>query len=175
VIVFDADTGKYKRHWGAYGKVPDDSESRVPNHDGPAQQYNTVHSVRVSRDGLVYVADRQNRRFQVFTIDGKFIKEVFIADKTLDTRGTVFDFAFSPDKEQRFLYVPDGSNDRVMILNRSTLQVVGSFGHGGPYAGQWFYLHSIAADSKGNLFTGESNGGRVQKFVFKGYSSTASQ
>jgi hypothetical protein len=172
VIVFDADTGAYKRSWGAYGNAPDDSAPRVRTYDGagPAQ-FNTVHGVRISHDDLVYVSDRSNNRIQVFTPAGKFVKEAFIARGTLDSRGTAFQVVFSPDKEQRFIYVPDGSNDRVRILDRETLQVIGSFGRNGPYAGQWDWLHSIGIDSKGNLYTGESRGNRVQKFVYKGLSA----
>ena len=176
VIVFDADTGAYKRHWGAYGNKPDDSAPRTRSFDGPGpQQFNLVHGVGISQDDLVYVSDRINNRIQVFTPDGKFVKEVFIARNTLDSRGTAFGLAFSPDKEQKFIYVPDGANDKVRILNRDTLQIVGSFGRAGPYAGQWHWLHSIGVDSKGNLYTGESRGNRVQKFLFKGTSSTPNQ
>jgi len=176
VIVFDADTGAYKRSWGAYGNKPDDSAPRQRTYDGPGPaQFNTVHGVRISHDDLVYVSDRSNNRIQVFTPDGKFIREAFIARGTLDSRGTAFQVVFSPDKEQKFIYVPDGSNDRVRILDRETLQVVGSFGRNGPYAGQWDWLHSIGVDSKGNLYTGESRGNRVQKFVFKGFSSKSNE
>ncbi len=174
VIVFDADTGAYKRSWGAYGNPPDDSAPRERTYDGPGPaQFNVVHGVRISNDNLVYVSDRSNNRIQVFTPDGKFVKEAFVARATLDSRGTAFQVVFSPDKEQRFIYVPDGSNDRVRILDRETLHVIGSFGRNGPYAGQWDWLHSIGVDSRGNLYTGESRGNRVQKFEFKGYSSKA--
>jgi hypothetical protein len=173
VIVFDADTGAYKRHWGAYGHKPDDSAPRTRSFDGPGPpQFNLVHGVEISRDDLVYVSDRLNNRIQVFTPDGKFVKEGFIARNTLDSRGTAFGLVFSPDKEQKFVYMPDGANDKVRILNRDTLQVVSSFGRGGPYAGQWHWLHNIGVDSKGNLYTGESRGNRIQKFLFKGPSST---
>lgn len=176
VIVFDADTGAYKRHWGAYGNKPDDSAPRTRSFDGPGPaQFNLVHDVQISRDGLVYVSDRLNNRIQVFTPDGKFVYEGFVARNTLDSRGTAFGLVFSPDKEQKFVYMPDGANDKIRILNRDTLQVVGSFGRGGPYAGQWHWLHSIGVDSKGNLYTAESRGNRIQKFLFKGPSSTPNQ
>jgi len=169
VIVFDADTGKFKRMWGAYGNKPDDSAPRTRVFEGPGpQQFNLVHGVMISNDDLVYVSDRVNNRIQVFTPDGKFIKEGFIARGTRDNRGTAFAVTFSPDKAQKYLYVPDGSNDKVRILDRQTLQVIGSFGTGGPYAGEWHWLHSLATDSKGNLYTAESRGNRLQKFVFKG-------
>jgi DNA-binding beta-propeller fold protein YncE len=176
VIVFDADTGKFKRMWGAYGNRPDDSAPRTRSFDGPAQQqFNLVHGVSISRDDLVYVSDRINNRIQVFTLDGRFVKEGFIARRTLDTRGTAFGLAFSPDKEQKFIYVADGANDKIRILDRNSLETIGSFGCGGEYAGQWHWLHNIAIDSKGNLYTGESRGNRVQKFVFKGILSTSNE
>ena len=153
VIVFDADTGVYKRHWGVYGNTPDDSAPRTRSFEGLGPpQFNIVHGVRISHDDLVYVSDRVNNRIHMFTPDGKFVKEGFVARKTLDTRGTAFQVAFSPAKEQKFIYVPDGSNDRVRILNRDTLQAVGSFGCEGSYAGQWDWLHSIGVDSKGNVY-----------------------
>jgi DNA-binding beta-propeller fold protein YncE len=176
VIVFDADTGKFKRMWGAYGNRPDDSAPRMRSYDGAApQQFNLVHGISISRDDLVYVSDRINNRIQVFTPDGKFVKEGFVARRTLDTRGTAFGLAFSPDKEQKFIYVADGANDKIRILDRNSLETIGSFGRGGEYAGQWHWLHSIAIDSKGNLYTGESRGNRVQKFVFKGILSTSNE
>ena len=167
VIVFDADTGTFKRMWGAYGNKPDDSGSRDRVSQGPrgSEQFNIVHGVAISHDGFVYVSDRVNNRIQVFTLDGKFIKEGFIARGTLDSRGTAFAVAFSPDKDQKFLIVPDGANDKVRILDRQTLQILDSWGRPGPYAGQWHWLHSLAVDSKGNLYTAESRGNRLQKFV----------
>jgi DNA-binding beta-propeller fold protein YncE len=169
VIVFDADTGTFKRQWGAYGNVPDDSAPRARSYEGPGpQQFNVVHGVSISNDDLVYVSDRINCRIQVFTIDGKFIKEGFIARETRDWRGTAFGLAFSPDKDQKYIYVPDGANDTIRILDRQSLEILGGFGHAGTYAGQWHWLHNIAVDSKGNIYTGESRGNRIQKFVLKG-------
>jgi DNA-binding beta-propeller fold protein YncE len=170
VIVFDADTGKFKRMWGAYGNKPDDSVTRDRVPEGPrgSEQFNIVHGVAIANDGLVYVSDRVNNRIQVFTLEGKFIKEGFIARGTLDSRGTAFAVAFSPDKDQKFLIVPDGANDKVRVLDRQTLRVLDSWGRAGPYAGQWHWLHSLALDSKGNLYTAESRGNRLQKFVAKG-------
>jgi DNA-binding beta-propeller fold protein YncE len=175
VIVFDADSGKYKRHWGAYGKKPDDSYKFPPRaqliQGPPAEQFhNPVHGVLVSNDELVYVADRTNNRLQVFRLDGTFIKEVFIARNTLQAEGTVHNFAFSPDKEQKFLYVVDGSNKAIRVLDRQTLQIVSNIGgHAGHNAREFFHAHSFAADSKGNLFIGEVNDGqRYYKYAFKG-------
>ena len=175
VIVFDADTGKYKRHWGAYGKRPDDAivfPPRAQLIQGPAPQgfNNPVHAVLVSNDDLVYVGDRTNNRLQVFKTDGTFVKEIFIARNTLQAEGTVHAFAVSPDKEQRFLYVVDGSNKTVRVLNRQTLEIVGSIGgHAGHNAREFFHIHGIAADSKGNLYLGEvNNGQRYYKYALKG-------
>lgn len=180
VIVFDADTGKYKRHWGAYGKKPDDGIKFPPRAQliqGPAPEgfNNPVHAVLVSNDDLVYVGDRTNNRLQVFKTDGTFLKEVFIARNTLQAEGTVHAFATSPDKEQRFLYVVDGSNKTVRILNRQTLEIVGSIGaRAGHNAREFFHIHGIAADSKGNLFLGEvNNGQRYYRYAFKGLRQAA--
>ena len=119
MIVFDADTGAYKRHWGAYGKKPDDSAPRTRVYEGQGSpQFNLVHGIRISNDGLVYVGDRVNNRIQVFRLDGTFVKENYIERKTSGAEGTAFDIAFSPDKQQKFFYVPDGSNKKVDIVNR---------------------------------------------------------
>jgi len=175
VIVFDADTGAYKRHWGAYGKRPDDSVPGIPSGKAttPPQQFSTVHSVRISNDDLVYVADRVNNRMQVFQLDGTFVKEQFIEPKT-GGQGTVSDFAFSPDPEQQFLYSADGSNQHIWVLDRKTLQIIGKFGRRGRNAGQWHWMHTLAADALGNLYTGEGNNAkRGQRFLFKGVSPSA--
>jgi DNA-binding beta-propeller fold protein YncE len=166
VIVLDADTGTFKRMWGAYGNAPDDAAPNQPKDEGPgAAQFNLVHGVRVSDDGLVYVADRRNNRMQVFTIDGKFQREIFVERKT-KLLGTSFSVAFSPDARQEYLYLADAGNGRVHIYDRKTLAEVGGFGRIGHYAGEFVFLHVVAADSKGNLYTAEVGGGRrVQKFL----------
>jgi DNA-binding beta-propeller fold protein YncE len=177
VIVFDADTGAYKRLWGAYGDKPDDTVPRTRVYEGPGpRQFNTVHGIRISNDDLVYVGDRVNNRIQVFRPDGTFVKEGFIERKTSTPEGTAFDIAFSPDKQQQFLYVPDGSNKKVQILNRNTLEVVGFFGgHGGHGTGQFFHIHSIASDSKGNIYLGESFGMRALRWNYKGMSPASTR
>jgi DNA-binding beta-propeller fold protein YncE len=177
VIVFDADTGAYKRHWGAYGNKPDDSVPRTRVYEGPGpQQFNTVHGIRISNDDLVYVGDRVNNRIQVFHPDGTFVKEGYIERKTSTPEGTAFDIAFSPDKQQQFFYVPDGSNKKVQILNRDTLEVVSFFGgHGGHGTGQFFHIHSIATDSKGNIYLGESFGMRALRWNYKGMSPASTR
>jgi len=170
VVVIDADTGVFKRYWGAYGNRPDDTnlgpyDPAAP----PARQFrNPVHCADISRDGLVYVCDRQNNRIQVFRRDGTFVNEVIIARNTRGD-GAVWDLAFSRDPQQTFLYVADGRNEKVYIVLRETLQVLTSFGTGGRQPGQFFGVHSIATDSQGNLYTTETyEGKRLQKFVYKG-------
>jgi DNA-binding beta-propeller fold protein YncE len=170
VAVLDADTGKFKRYWGAYGNKPDDTNiGRYSPEDPPAQQFrNPVHCADPSYDGLVYVCDRANDRIQVFKTDGTFVKEKFIAPLTLGD-GSVWDIAFSKDRAQKFMYVADGKNMKVYILDRDSLEVLTSFGDGGRQPGQFFAVHSIATDSKGNIFTTETyEGKRVQKFKYKG-------
>ena len=166
VIVFDADTGAFKRMWGAYGNAPDDQVPQAFSGDGPGPpQFRTVHGIKVSADGLVYVNDRLNNRIQVFTLDGKFDREIFIERKT-QLLGTSFNTAFSPDRDQRWLYVADAGNGRIHIFNRKTLQEVGAFGRIGRYAGQFIFMHNLATDSRGNLYVSEvGTGRRVQKFV----------
>ena len=170
VAVLDADTGKFKRYWGAYGNEPDDTNiGRYSPEDPPAQQFrNPVHCADPSNDGLVYVCDRANDRIQVFKTNGTFVKEKFIAPLTLGD-GSVWDIAFSKDRAQKFMYVADGKNMKVYILDRDSLEVLTSFGDGGRQPGQFFAVHSIATDSKGNIFTTETyEGKRVQKFKYKG-------
>ncbi|HXG88336.1 MAG TPA: hypothetical protein VNJ02_08380 [Vicinamibacterales bacterium] len=170
VAVLDMDSGKIKRYWGAYGNKPDDAP--MPRYDPKAplaQQFRTpVHCAEVSNDGFVYVCDRPNDRLQVFTKDGKFVKEKQFFPETLSD-GSVWDVAFSKDPQQRFLYMADGANEHVYIIDRQSLEVLTSFGTGGRQPGQFFGVHSIAVDSKGNIYTTETyTGKRLQKFVFKG-------
>jgi len=170
VIVYDADTGKYKRHWGAYGNKPDDANLGPYNPDAPpAQQFrNPVHCAELSVDRLLYVCDRANDRVQVFKTDGTFVKEGFVNKRTLGS-GSAWDIAFSRDAQQKYIYLTDGENDRVHILDRDSLQVLTTFGEGGRQPGEFYGVHSIATDSKGNIYTGETyRGQRVQRFVFKG-------
>jgi hypothetical protein len=166
VVVIDADTGKFKRMWGAYGNQPDDTAPNGPVYDGPGpQQFNLVHGVRVSDDGLVYVAERRNNRVQVFTIEGKFQRELFVERKT-KLLGTAFSIAFSPDPQQQFMYVADAGNGKVHLYDRRSLQEVGAFGRIGHYAGEFVFLHNVATDAKGNVYTAEvGTGRRAQKFV----------
>lgn len=163
VIVFDAATGQYRRHWGAYGNRPDDSKMRMFNPE--SQQFaNPVHCVRLGNDNLVYVCDRTNNRIQVFEKGGKFVRQFVIAPKTL-INGTVHDMILSPDPLQTYLFVGDGSNGEIYIVRRDTGERVASFGRLGRMAGEFYGLHNIAVDRDGNIFTAEvRTGKRVQRF-----------
>lgn len=166
VIVFDAETLAYKRHWGAYGNKPDDAKSAGVDTNGlPPKQFATpVHCAKVSRDGLVYVCDRINNRIQVFKRDGTFVTEWFYEKGTLGN-GATWDVDFWPDSKQTYLVSADGENNVLRLLRRSDGAVVGTIGRSGRYAGQFHWVHTIAVDSRGNIYTGEvDNANRVQKF-----------
>jgi DNA-binding beta-propeller fold protein YncE len=172
VAVIDGDTGKIKRFWGAYGNKPDDSPQGPYNPNAAAlQQFRSpVHCVALANDGLLYVCDRQHDRVQVFHTDGTFVKEYFFAKDTLAS-GSTWEIAFSKDPQQRFIYLTDGQNERVRIVQRDTMKVLTAFGRGGRQPGEFYGVHSIAVDSKGNIYTTETyEGKRVQKFVYKGMS-----
>ena len=167
VIVFDSQTGAYKRHWGAYGHKP--SDDKTPKYDPVAplaQQFgNPVHCAKLSNDGYVYVCDRTNNRIQVFKKDGTYVTEWFYEKATLGN-GAVWDTALWPDAKQTWLLSVDGENNVLRVLRRSDGAVVGSVGRSGRYAGQFHWVHSIAVDSHGNVYTAEvDNGKRVQKFT----------
>jgi hypothetical protein len=179
VWVIDADTGAYKRMWGAFGNTPQDPPPPVaptpgsaaaaapkPDTEGPGpQQFGIVHSAKVSNDGLLYVADRGNRRVQVFTVDGKYQTQVFI-NRGGPAAATAAGLAFSPDASQQLPYVADFGNGQVVVLNRKTLDVLGSIGRQGSQPGQFQNIHHIAVDSRGTLYTAEvAPGRRFQKFV----------
>ena len=170
VAVIDMDNGTLKRYWGAYGREPDDTDIGPYNPDDPPAQHfrNPVHCAEPSNDGLVYVCDRPNDRIQVFQKDGTYVSEVFIATETLGD-GSTWDIAFSKDSEQKFIYLADGKNMKIYIIERETMEILTSFGDGGRQPGQFFAVHSIATDSDGNIYTTETyEGKRVQKFVYKG-------
>jgi DNA-binding beta-propeller fold protein YncE len=177
VIVYDADTGKYKRHWGAYGNKPSDANLGPYNPDAPPPQQfrNPVHCADLSVDRLLYVCDRANDRLQVFKPDGTFVKEQFYEKQTLGS-GSAWDVAFSKDAQQKYIYLTDGENDRVHIIDRESLQVLTTFGEGGRQPGEFYGVHSIATDAKGNIYTGETyRGQRVQRFLFKGLAPVTKQ
>jgi len=170
VAVLDVTTGEFKRYWGAYGNEPDDTDIGLYNPDEPpAQQFrNPVHAAEPSNDGFVYVCDRPNNRIQVFKKDGTYVTEKIIARKTLGG-GSTWDIAFSRDTGQKFLYLADGQNMKIYVLERKTMEILTTFGDGVRQPGQFYGVHSIATDSKGNIYTTETyEGKRVQKFVYKG-------
>jgi hypothetical protein len=175
VAVVDMESGKFKRMWGAYGKPPtDDNLGRYNPTAPPAQQFrNPVHCAEASKDGLVYVCDRPNDRLQIFKKDGTFVKEVFIAKNTLGD-GAVWEVEFSKDPAQKYLYVNDGANEKIYIYDRLSMELLTTFGDGGRQPGQFYAVHSIATDSKGNLYTTETyEGKRLQKFVYKGLANVS--
>jgi hypothetical protein len=170
VSVWDPETLKFKRAWGAYGKPPTDNT--MPPYkpgDPPAQQFrNPVHCAQPSNDGLIYVCDRVNDRLQVFKTDGTFVKEVLIETNTQGD-GSVWEIALSRDPQQKYMYIADGANHKIHVFDRAALTEIYSFGSGGRQPGEWYALHSIATDSKGNIYTTETyRGQRVQKFTYKG-------
>jgi hypothetical protein len=196
VAVFDGNTGTFRRMWGAFGKPPVDRDTgRTPGQPGEAdypsygapgdfdigegpEHFGIVHAIRISKDGQVYVGDRDNRRVQVFTLDGKYLKQVFINPWAGPSR-TACGITFSPDAQERFMYVCDFDHGRIFIYDRKTLAALGSFGTQVPKErrketlaksiGAFVDPHFSATDSTGSLYVAETAGGqRVQKFTFKG-------
>jgi hypothetical protein len=175
VAVIDMDSGKIKRYWGAYGNKPNDAPLGPYNPAAPpAQQFrNPVHCAELSRDNLVYVCDRVNDRIQVFNKDGSFVKEAFVAKNTRGD-GSVWDIAFSKDAQQKYFYLADGANEKVRVFDRQSLTELTAFGDGGRQPGQFYAVHSIATDSRGNIYTTETyEGKRLQRFVYKGVGAVA--
>jgi hypothetical protein len=170
VIVFDSETGAFKRMWGAYGKPPTDNQMAAYDPSAaPSPQFgNPVHCVKLARDGLVYVCDRVNDRIQVFRKDGTFVKEFFV-EKNTRANGSVWDLELFPDEKESWLINADGANNEVRTLNRDTGEIVGAFGRNGRNAGEFHWVHNLAVDSRGNIFTTEvDTGKRAQKFLFRG-------
>jgi DNA-binding beta-propeller fold protein YncE len=182
VIVYDADTGEFRRMWGAFGNEPTDGEpdaawAEEQDGPGPPQFVSPVHAAKVSNDGLVYVSDRAGKRVQVFTTEGAYLSQVFIGRDCLapecGTGTTAASTAFSHDPEQRFLYVGNRSQAEVMVLDRETLEILDSFGQWGSAPGEFGTLHHMDVDSSGNLYVTEVTpldrvNRRVQKFVYTG-------
>ena len=166
IVVFDTETGEYKRHWGAYGNTPHDDP--LPAYDPaatPSEQFgNPVHCIQVSRDGLVYVCDRTNDRVQIFQKDGTFVAEAFFEPETL-MNGSVYDLVLSGDPAQNLMFMVDGMNSELRIIDRASNVTLGRVGRAGRSAGQFYAVHDITMDSQGNLYTTEvATGQRVQKF-----------
>ena len=197
LIVYDGDTLAFKRMWGAFGKPPEDDATsggpgssggptvgrvqgaeaagpRILDTEGPgADRFaSPVHGVLVSNDDIVYVVDRSNRRVQLFTPDGKYLKEMFV-NRAGPAAGSVSGLAFSPDKAQQFLYLSDYGNSHIVVVDRKTLEILYQFGKRSAAPGDFQGVHHIAVDSKGNLYTAEvAPGARAQRFNFNGMSST---
>lgn len=171
VIVFDAETGAYRRHWGAYGERPGPDEALpayAPGETPPRSFRNPVHCARLARDGLVYVCDRSSNRIQVFRKDGGFVREFVVQPGTLGG-GSVWDIDFFPDAAQSVLLTADGENNFVWLLGRGDGAMLGRFGGNGRMAGQFHWIHTLAVDSRGNVFTTEvDTGKRVQRFRLVG-------
>ena len=170
VVVYDAETGKYLRHWGAYGKPPDDTyEYEYPvNMDDPPQQYSTLHGIVGTKDGLIYVADRRGNRIQVFRQTGEYLMERFVRPETGGS-GSSFSLQLSRDPEQSILYLMDGTNQRVWLLRREDLKILDRFGKPGRQSGEFIRAHMISIDSKNRMYTGEAgNGRRMQRWILKG-------
>jgi DNA-binding beta-propeller fold protein YncE len=168
IVVFDANTGAYKRHFGAYG-TPPDATAPQPYAAGAvaAKQFRTVSCVTLAKSGELFVCDRDSNRIQVFKKDGTFVREAVVSPSTL-LSGSVWDLALSSDTAQRFVYVADGSEHLVHVLRRDTLAEVGTIGAGGRWPGYFFAVGSVAVDSRGNVITGEGlQGKRIQKFMVR--------
>ncbi len=182
VIVYDADSGEFKRMWGAFGSDPTDGETDPAwaleqEGEGPSHFAPPVHAAKVSDDGLVYVSDRAGKRVQVFTTEGEYVSQVFIGRECLAPEcgngTTAASTAFSQDPEQRFLYVGNRSQARVMVLERETLEILYWFGQWGSAPGEFGTLHHMDVDSRGNLYVTEVSplepvNQRVQKFTLTG-------
>lgn len=168
VVAVDVATGTTRKFWGAYGRDPSDVVPGAYTPGSKPGQFAGVACVETSKDGMLYVCDRGNDRIQVFKQDGSFVREATVAPNTLG-EGSVWDIALSRDANQRYVYVADGANDKVRILDRATLTEITNFGDGGRVPGEFYAVHSIATDSKGNIYTTETyEGKRVQKFIFGG-------
>jgi hypothetical protein len=187
ILVYDLDTFAFKRGWGGHGiPLSEVDNNPTPDYDisGPPpdqmQFAPALHCVHFSRDGLVYVCERGSDRVQVFTKQGKFVRQWFVHPSTQSRGpncggiwsttappcGTVYHLALSSDPQQRYVFVADGTNNMVWIYNRGDGTLVGSFGGNGRYAGQLHWIDAVAVDSKGNVYTGEvEDGKRIQKFV----------
>jgi len=167
VSVWDAATLKFKRMWGAYGKKPDDAP--IPHYDVNSPQFgNPVHCAQPSNDGLIYVCDRTNNRIQVFKTDGSYLRQHIVKPDTKGD-GSVWEIAFSRDPGQKFLYISDGANENIHVFDRASMKELYWFGGGGRQPGQFYAVHSIVTDTKGNIYTTETyRGQRVQKFKYMG-------
>ena len=177
IVVFNSETGAYKRHWGAYGEKPGEAPAAYAPSAPAARQFRDVTCVEIGKDGMVYVCDRSSNRIQVFQKDGKFVKEAIVSKNTggavvtgqfgvVSSMGSVWDIAFSNDPQQRYVFVADGHDKKIIVLDKATMTEIGTIGDGGRQPGRFLAVGSIAVDSRGTIYTGEQHHGkRVQKFV----------
>ena len=165
IVKFNARTGAFIRHWGAYGKPPTDLTGPQPSNPNDPYFNRPVHCVVVSNDGLVYVCDRVNNRIQIFDRDGRFQRQLTF-DTATRGNGAIWDIDLSPDPRQRRIFYADGENNILRILDRESGTPLTTFGRNGRNAGQFHWVHQIAVDSHGNVYTGEvDTSKRIQKFV----------
>ena len=167
VSEWDPKTGKNVRIWGAYGKPP--SDAPIPHYNVDSPQFgNPVHCAQPSTDGILYVCDRTNNRIQTFKFDGTYLKQYNLEVNTKGD-GAPWEIAFSTDAAQKYMYVSDGSNEKIHVFDRPSMKELYSFGGGGRTPGEFYAVHSIVTDSKGNIITTETyRGQRVQKFLYQG-------
>ncbi len=167
VSMWDPKTGKNTKIFGAYGKPP--SDDPIPHYDVNSPQFgNPVHCAQPSNEMILYVCDRTNNRLQLFKYDGTYIKQIAVSPNTKG-EGAVWEVAFSTDKAQKYMYMSDGASELIHVFDRATLTELYRFGGGGRMPGQFYAVHSIVTDSKGNIYTTETyRGQRVQKFNYKG-------
>ena len=188
IIVFDGATGKYLRHWGAYGKRPEDPPQGAQSAQGaqgaqganeqvpaaPPPQFRVPHGIIGSRDGLIYLADRANNRIQVFRQNGQFVREKILrprcgaqekatwAPKRPCGNEATFSLGFSPDGPQTYIYNADGGSHVINVIRRSDLEVVSEFGGPGVGVGQLGRPHNLTVDPSGNIYVGEAQGPEVK-------------
>lgn len=188
VLVYDMDTGAFKRGWGGHGiPLSEIDNGPTPPYDwksGPPPDQKefapALHCVHLSTDGFVYVCERGSDRIQVFTKEGKFVTSYFVHPSTpsrgsecggpgstlFGMCGTTYNLTFSHDAEQKYVMIADGTNDKIWIQDRKTGALAGSIGDNGRMAGEFHWIDGIAMDSRGNIYTGEvDTGKRVQKFM----------
>jgi DNA-binding beta-propeller fold protein YncE len=160
IAVFDR-SGKFLRQWGHQG-TREEADAGV---GGAFMQ--VVHCVVMGNDSLVYVCDRQGDRIQVFDKMGNFKNNIWVkrGNSLPDNWGTTWWIGFSPDRQQKYMYVDDGGDEQVKILDHASGEVLSSFGRPGHQAGAFTHGHTLAVDSKGNVYVAETEWGRrVQKF-----------
>jgi len=158
VVVFDAE-GSFLRQWG---RLANEEEAAA---SVPGTFTEVVHCIELSNDDLVYVCDRQGNRVQVFDKSGQHIRDIHVPADYPNERGTAWWVAFSPDQAQRYIYVMNGGQERVHVIDRASGETLSTFGRPGHYPGNFTHGHTIAVDSSGNIYVAETNfGRRVQRF-----------